>query len=68
MRPFVNTSHGVWQLSKCGYTATATVEGDRIRGVVTNIRGEEVDSTVFAGRSSFSEVRWMLDTAIEAGE
>jgi hypothetical protein len=68
MRPFVNTSHGVWQLRKAGYTATATVDGDRIRAVVTNIRGDEVDSAVFAGRSSFNEVRWMLDTAIEAGE
>lgn len=65
---FRNTSHGVWVLSKDGYTASLTVDGDRARVVVTNARGEEVDSTTFAGRGAFHEARWMLDTAIDSQE
>jgi hypothetical protein len=58
----------VWELSKEGYTVTVTADGDRVRAVVRNGQGDEVDSTTFAGRSAFDEARWMLDSAVEAGE
>lgn len=66
--PFSNPSPNVWELSKEGYTVTVTVDGDRARSVVRNSKGDEVDSTTFAGRSAFNEACWMLDSAIEAGE
>lgn len=65
---FRNTSHGVWVLSKGGYTVSLTVDGDRARVAVTNPRGEEVDATTLAGRGAFREARWMLDTAIDSNE
>lgn len=65
---FSNPSPNVWELSKDGYTVTLTQDGDRARATVTNAQGDEVDSTTLAGLSAFNEARWMLDSAIEAGE
>lgn len=60
---FENPTHGIWTLTKDGYTVTVT----EAKAVVTNSHGIVVDESEFPA-NTFREARWMLDTAIEAGE
>jgi hypothetical protein len=68
--PFSKLSETAWRLTKDGYTVTveATLSaGPPLRVYVTNPAGEEVDDATF-GHAAWREARWMLDSAIEAGE
>jgi hypothetical protein len=68
-QPFSKLSADAWQLTRDGYTVTlqAGGPGGGHRAVVTNPDGEEVDRETHY-RHPFREARWMLDSAIEAGE